>query len=241
MSGYIFDYRQELESDIWLLPPMYHRVWQYLKYKANHAEGRIPNADGTVTILRPGQHATSYRHIAKGVGYYEGRKWVEPNPKTIKKILDWLSIQNMIVLEGNRQGTVVTIVNWGLYQSEIVKGNTKVTPRKHTVDTNKKNKEELKNKYTTEFESLYSDYPRRENKMQTFKNYKSCLKKHSHNELLQAVCNYSKEKKGTDRQYLKSSSNFFGRDAVYLDYLDENWEGQQTKPKVAFNRNAPRI
>ena len=149
MTGYIFDHRKELESDVWLLPPMYHRVWQWLKYMVNHSEAKIPNRDGTFTIIKPGQHATSYRHIAKGVGYYEGLKWKEPNPKTIKTILNWLETQGMISVKGNTNGTVVTIENWHLYQKETVKGNTKETLKKHSLDTNKNDKEELKNDIST--------------------------------------------------------------------------------------------
>ena len=145
MTGYIFDHRKELESDVWLLPPMYHRVWQWIKYMVNHSEARIPNKDGTFTVLKPGQHATSYRHIAKGVGYYEGLKWKEPNPKTIKTILDWLEKQGMISVKGNTLGTVLTVANWGLYQKELIKGNAEVTLEKHLLDTNKKNQEEFKN------------------------------------------------------------------------------------------------
>ena len=110
--GYIKDWRQELESDIWLMPPMYHRVWQWIKYSVNHSPGRIPNSDGTVTIINPGQHATSYRLIAQGVGYYERGKWVEPNVKTIKSILDWLVTQNMIIVKSNAYGTLITVANW---------------------------------------------------------------------------------------------------------------------------------
>lgn len=152
MAGWIYDFRQELDSTIWQMPPMYHRVWQYLKYTVNHSPARIPNKDGTFTDIAPGQHATSYRYLAKGVGYYEGTKWKEPNPKTIKAILDWLVTQNMITIQGNTYGTVVTVVNWAVYQSEKIKGNGKETEKKHLLDTNNKeliNDELMINKITS--------------------------------------------------------------------------------------------
>lgn len=149
MSGWIKDFRKEIESDIWLMPPMYHRVWQWIKYSVNHSAAKIPNKDGTFTELLPGQRATSYRQIAKGVGYYEGRKWKEPNVKTIKSILDWMIKQKMITVKGNTLGTIITVENWALYQSESEQGNTKritmETREKHHLDTNKNDKEELKN------------------------------------------------------------------------------------------------
>ena len=72
LPGYIKDYRQELESDVWNMPPLYHRVWQYLKYQVNHIDNEIPMTDGTKFTVKKGQRLTSYRSIAKGVSYYEG-------------------------------------------------------------------------------------------------------------------------------------------------------------------------
>lgn len=147
--GFIKDWRQELESDIWLMPPMYHRVWQWIKYSTYHSVYKIPNPDGSFTTINPGQCPTSYRLIAKGVGYYEGRKWKEPNVKTVKSILDWLVKQNMISVQSNSKGTIINVVNWGLYQSEIDKGNSErnadETLEKHLVDTKKNDKECYKN------------------------------------------------------------------------------------------------
>jgi hypothetical protein len=44
----------------------------------------------------------------------------------------------MITIQGNTYGTVITVVNWALYQSEKVKGNGKETEKKHFLDTNNK-------------------------------------------------------------------------------------------------------
>lgn len=151
MEGWIADHRKELKSDIWLMPPMYHRVWQAIKYSVNCSPAKIPNRDGTFTELLPGQHATSYRILAEKVGYYEGKKWKTPNVKTIKQILDWLVKQNMISVWGNTSGTIITVENWEVYQFSEAKGNTKrITVEtldgslcKHFVDTNNKKEQEL--------------------------------------------------------------------------------------------------
>lgn len=148
MKGYIKDYRKELESDIWQMPPLYHRVWQYLKYMVNHDENTIPMRDGTKFQISKGQHLTSVRDIAKNVGWYEGLKWKEPNPKTISVILDWLEKQGMISIErgkGNRQYTLISLINWEKYQISEVKGNNKVTEEKHLTDINKNDQECFKN------------------------------------------------------------------------------------------------
>jgi hypothetical protein len=145
ISGYIKDYRQELESDVWAMPPLYHRVWQYLKYKANHQTAKIPMRDGSFLTLQPGQHLTSIRKIANGVGYYERSQWKEPNVKTIKVILDWLVKQNMITIESNSKYTLISLINWEKYQSNSDEGNARETLGKHSVDTNKNDKECIKN------------------------------------------------------------------------------------------------
>lgn len=152
MSGYIKDYRSELRSDIWLMPPLYHRVWQWLKYKVNHTQAKIPLENGSFLTIQPGQHLTSIRSIAQGVGYYEGAIWKEPNPRTISKILDWLLKQGMISINrgrGNREYTLITLSNWGLYQSNDDEGNSKETASaegsKQQVHINNNDKEEYKN------------------------------------------------------------------------------------------------
>lgn len=167
MQGYIKDYRKELKSDIWLMPPMYHRVWQFLKYNVNHESKKIPMKDGTFFNVQKGQRLTSVRQIAQGVGYYEGLTWKEPNPKTISKIIEWLEKQQMIKIErgkGNRQYTLITLLNWDLHQVKEGEGNSKETLHgeggKQSVDINKNDKELIKNdKETyTQIENLRQRY-----------------------------------------------------------------------------------
>ncbi|AMQ06769.1 hypothetical protein [Sporosarcina psychrophila] len=152
MGVFIKDFRSELKSDIWMMPPLYHRVWQYLKYKVNHSPNKIPMEDGNFFSINPGQHLTSVRSIAQGVGYYEGLVWKEPNPKTVSTILAWLEKQQMIEIDrgrGNRQYTLVTVSNWDLYQVENGGGNSKETAsgeaREQPADIKKNDKEGLKN------------------------------------------------------------------------------------------------
>lgn len=157
MKGYIKDHRRELESDIWLMPPLYHRVWQWLKYKANHEDREIPMKDGSRLLIRRGQHLTSLRQIAQGVGWYEGMKWKEPNPKTISSILSWMEKQQMIRVErgnGNRQYTLITLLNWDLYQMKDDEGNSKETARKQSE---KQQTDINKNDYINNKEMMIDD------------------------------------------------------------------------------------
>jgi len=152
-DGWIKDYRQELQSDIWLMPPLYHRVWQYLKYKVNSEDAKIPMRDGSFMTIKKGQHLTSIRGIAQGVGWYEGRKWKEPNPKTIKTILQWMKQQGMIdvtAVKGNNGYTLITLINWEVYQSKSVHSNNEYPLEKQSTDINKKEKKDKKDDWMIE-------------------------------------------------------------------------------------------
>lgn len=156
MEGYIKDYRQELDSDIWSMPPLYHRIWQYIKYSANHAEKNIPMSDGSFIKIKPGQKLTSYRNIAKNIGWYDRGVFKEPNVKTVQNIIEWLQDEKMILIEhgkSNRQYTLISVVNWAKYQgAETVKVTESIQPVYsqytagiQTLDINKNVKECLKN------------------------------------------------------------------------------------------------
>jgi thiamine phosphate synthase YjbQ (UPF0047 family) len=199
MQGFIKDHRKELESDIWLMPPLYHRVWQYLKYKVNHEEAYIPMRDGTKFYIQKGQHMTSVRNIAKDIGWYEGVKWKEPNPKTINSILEWLVKQRMIHIDkgkGNRQYTLVTLIKWGEYQNKLNEGNSKVTvdgqASKQSVDINKNDKNDKEDIYTV-FEHWKSKgiivHKKLNDKMKSHINAR--LGDYELSELLKAIDNYN--------------------------------------------------
>ncbi len=147
MAGWIKDYRQELKSDIWKMPPLYHRVWQYLKYIVNHSPETIPTRDGGKLLVKKGQRVTSYQKIAEDVKWYEWGVERIPNKKTIKAILDWLENEGMIERESNAKGTVITLCNYCIYQSkEDGESNEQRTTKKRTLDTNKNDKNDKNDK-----------------------------------------------------------------------------------------------
>lgn len=148
MDGWIKDYRRELDSSIWQMPPLYHRVWQWLKYQANHKDQMVPMRDGRAVLVKRGQRLTSYRQIAEGVTWYERGLARTPNTKTITEIIKWLYANGMIEKsESNRKYTVITICNYSLYQGEeLNESNSSPTVRLQTLDTNKNDKKEKNEK-----------------------------------------------------------------------------------------------
>ncbi len=113
--------------------------------------------------------------------------------------------------------------------------NTSQTPLKKNDKTEKKGN----NGYTEEFNSLYKLYPNSKAKSDTFKNYTTRLKQHTHDELEKTVVRYKKEIEHNKNQFPYSSNNFFGKKAYYEDYLDGNYEEQEVKkaPVLIWERD----
>jgi len=67
--------------------------------------------------------------------------------KTIRVILDWLEGEKMIARESNRRGTRIKVLNYSVYQGgDNGESNTKETPRKHCLPTNKNDKNDKNDK-----------------------------------------------------------------------------------------------
>lgn len=117
-SGYIKHHRKELCSDIWQMPPLYNRVWQWLKLKAKWKPEMFPTPKRFGIHLNPGQLITSLELISDGVSWIEWGKEKKPNKKTVKTILDWLIHNDMISLFSNAKGTFIIITNWVAYNEQ---------------------------------------------------------------------------------------------------------------------------
>lgn len=116
-KGFTKSWRKELNSDIWRMPPVYHRVFYYLRQKACWNTEQFPTKKKFRIILLPGQLITSLDEIANGVSWYEWGKEKCPNRKIILDVLEWLEGNEMIQRESNRYGTFISICNWEIYQS----------------------------------------------------------------------------------------------------------------------------
>lgn len=91
---------------------------------------------------------------------------------------------------------------------------------------------ELKNIYSDEFEMFWLEYPKQghqNSKPQSFKNFKTLLKKKvDSNSLIQSARNYATDCKTLSKtEYLYKASNFIGQAEYYKSYLDEVWEPAQ--------------
>ena len=149
--GFTKAYRKELESDIWKMPPLYQRVFFYLRQKVEWNPSEFPTKKGFKIAVNPGQLITSLSIISDGVSWYEyGVKRV-PNKKTIKEILGWLESNGMVGVESNRHGTFIIVRNWDIYN---VDGRKKVTPKEQGWVTPKKRSLDTPKEYIKNLKEL---------------------------------------------------------------------------------------
>lgn len=121
--------------------PIFHnekllKVWIWCLLKASHKEHE--QLIGLQKIkLQPGQFVT---------GRYAGAKELKMNPSTFWKYLLWLSGNQSLDIQSNNKFSLVTLINWELYQIEPQKSNSKndskMTTKEQQRDTNKNVKNE---------------------------------------------------------------------------------------------------
>ncbi len=157
--GYVKSWRKTEDSMVWRMPPLYHRVWTWLLWKANHKGCRVSMGKTGIVIVKTGQVLTSMDKIAEGVSHYQRHVKKKPNKKTIRVILKWFESQGMIVIEktvltmnsqspheqrlkSNGSFTLITIANWPTYQGRLGdesndESNGKVTVAGHKQECKK--------------------------------------------------------------------------------------------------------
>lgn len=116
--------------------PIFHnekllKVWIWCLLKASHKEHE--QLVGLQKIkLQPGQFIT---------GRYAGAKELKMNPSTFWKYLLWLNSNQSLDIQSNNKFSLVTLINWELYQIEPQKNdsksNSKMTTKEQQRDTNK--------------------------------------------------------------------------------------------------------
>lgn len=104
-QGWICLYRQVRDNWIWQDPEKF-RAWVDLLMEANHEEKQIPFEGRIITIQR-GQKLTSLRQLAERWGWTRNR---------VAHFIDLLIGADMITANRTRHGTLLTLVNYEVYQ-----------------------------------------------------------------------------------------------------------------------------
>lgn len=158
MEGWIKLHRKILECEIWISDddePFDRRsAWIDLLLLANHRDKQII-FDGKAFVVKRGQYVTSVRKLAS--------RWMWGNQKTLK-FLRLLEEIGMIEKDSDSRRTLITIVNYEVYQGCENTDRTQidtVSERKSTTNKNIKNEKKIKkfipssNKFN---EMIHTDY-----------------------------------------------------------------------------------
>ena len=139
MEGWIKLHRKLIENPIFLKPELL-QLFIYCLLKANHEAQKII-FNGQEIEIKIGQFITGRNIIAKDL---------KQNPITTYKRLKILENLKILNIKSNNKFSVVTVVNYGLYQSEEIKRNTKRnnkgTTREQQGNTNKNDKNDKNEK-----------------------------------------------------------------------------------------------
>lgn len=133
MKGWIKLHRQLLECDLWINDddePFDRRsAWVDLLLRANHKDKQIIFDNALMTVGR-GQLVTSVRKLAD--------RWRWSNDKTLK-YLRLLESLGMITRQSDNRRTLLTIVNYEVYQDTADTEQTQISTQTSTVSERKAN------------------------------------------------------------------------------------------------------
>ena len=150
---------QRSVTDSWIYkskPFCQFAAWVDLILLVNHEEKKIPVNGKMITIQR-GQTYTSIRSLAERWGWSLSR---------VKRYIDVLEMDNMVNTEKNANGTLLTLVNYSLYQDAQNANETETERKRNANETraernknikNEKNdKEDKKDIYISSIDDIFS-------------------------------------------------------------------------------------
>lgn len=129
LKGYILLARKTMESEIWMKPPEWFKIWVFILLRASYEDGLFPR--GT-NFINWEMVKSSIPHITKS---------------QYNKCINYLKRGNQITTRKTTRGNVITVVNYGKYQSmknyggtqkDTQEGKSKANGR-HTISKELKN------------------------------------------------------------------------------------------------------
>jgi len=135
MNGWIKLHRCLLHNPIVMKDADHLAVWCYLLLKATHKEHPALFGSKRITLM-PGQLITGRIAIAKELNISQSK---------VYRILKCYENEHQLEIKVNNKGSLVTIVNWELYQGEDVESEQQVNNKRTTSEQQVNTKQECKN------------------------------------------------------------------------------------------------
>lgn len=232
--GYIKLYRKSKDSTVFGHEGLW-KLWCLCLMKANHKGAEVVVQGLLKPVkLEPGQFITGRNSLWED--YHQihlkkrkPRRKPLPSPYTLTRWLLTLQEMQMLCIKTCNKYSIITVLNWELYQQNEQQVSIKRATGEHKQELNK----ELKEESTAIYEFyLLEISPLKKSRSRALKNIQRWLKKHSVEDLKQAIRNY-RTVCGDNPQYRKDPANFFGLNEVFhVDYLPENFIPKENKCKT---------
>ena len=169
MEGWIKLHRCLLHNPLVMKDADYLAVWCYLLLKATHSDYSVMFG-GKKIILRPGQYITGRKKLSSELHINESK---------IRRILNDYENDQQLNRQVTNKATLITIVNWELYQDLDGKVTNKRPTTEPTSDQQVTTKQEgYKNNNKSilldlekDFEALYKPYPKKVGKAKAKKKF----------------------------------------------------------------------
>lgn len=155
MQGWIKLYRTLLTNKLWIKEPFTKgQAWVDILLRINHKDNETLIGNQNIEVLR-GQTLWSMKDMANRW------KW---SRKKVENFLKMLKKEHQIYYQSTTKYTMITVINWGLYQDEFQEGTSNIekksnkgTSKEHQKNTNKNDKNvknDKKNIYSLVIEYL---------------------------------------------------------------------------------------
>lgn len=158
MEGYIKTYRKLMDSAVWQ-DPHYLKLWMYCLMKASHKEREIL-IGSQIVKLNQGEFVTGRKSLTDDLN-----KGMKPSLK-LSELTWWRYLNNlekfeMLNIKKTNKYSIISIVNWCLYQETEQQLNNNRTTVEQQLNTNKNvknDKNEKKKDYVEEIKNFLVRY-----------------------------------------------------------------------------------
>ncbi|MBN3348312.1 Replication protein O [Clostridium botulinum] len=155
MQGWIKLHRALLTNELWVKEPFTKgQAWVDMLLRINHKDNKGLVGNQSIEILK-GQTLWSMKDMAS--------RW-RWSRKKVGNFLKMLKKEHQIDYKSTTKYTIITVINWELYQNEIQEGtsnidekNIKGTSKEHQKNTNKNDKN-VKNEKKNNYMSNSNEY-----------------------------------------------------------------------------------
>ncbi len=197
-QGWICVHRKLLEWE-WFSDHNTFRLFMYFMLKANHQDKKWKGI-----LIKRGQHLSSLDAICLGSGLSKSQ---------VRTSIKKLKSTHEIAHKSNKQHTVITVINYDLYQASDTQVSTRMTHKSHTNDTqvtpNNNDNNDNNDKLTViddAFEHWWNIYPKKVGRKKAFDKFVSItknMKEDKFNEFMDKISYDSgKRFKDTEKQFV---------------------------------------